>query len=102
MAADLPLCIDHLRYFASIIRAEEGSATELNHTLSLVIQELLGVIGQLIPWNFPLLVATWKIASALAAGCDFFMSASQFAYWQHTQLTIDVTKGRANKKRPSR
>ncbi|WP_310396260.1 aldehyde dehydrogenase family protein [Hymenobacter sp.] len=69
MAADLPLAIDHFRYFAGVIRAEEGSATELNQdTLSLVIQEPLGVIGQIIPWNFPLLMATWKIAPALAAG----------------------------------
>ena len=69
MAADLPLAIDHFRYFAGVIRAEEGSATELNaDTLSLVIQEPLGVIGQIIPWNFPLLMATWKIAPALAAG----------------------------------
>lgn len=69
MAADLPLAIDHFRYFAGVIRAEEGSATELNETtLSLVIQEPLGVIGQIIPWNFPLLMATWKIAPALAAG----------------------------------
>ena len=70
MAADLPLAIDHFRYFAGVIRAEEGSATELNETtLSLVIQEPLGVVGQIIPWNFPLLMATWKIAPALAAGC---------------------------------
>ncbi|MGI4873581.1 MAG: aldehyde dehydrogenase family protein [Janthinobacterium lividum] len=70
MAADLPLAIDHFRYFAGVIRAEEGSATELNeNTLSLVIQEPLGVVGQIIPWNFPLLMATWKIAPALAAGC---------------------------------
>ncbi|AMR29029.1 aldehyde dehydrogenase [Hymenobacter psoromatis] len=70
MAADLPLAIDHFRYFAGVIRAEEGSATELNdNTLSLVIQEPLGVVGQIIPWNFPILMATWKIAPALAAGC---------------------------------
>ena len=70
MAADLPLAIDHFRYFAGVIRAEEGSATELNATtLSLNIHEPLGVVGQIIPWNFPLLMATWKIAPALAAGC---------------------------------
>ena len=69
MAADLPLVIDHFRYFAGVIRAEEGSATEIDsNTLSLCIQEPLGVVGQIIPWNFPLLMAAWKIAPALAAG----------------------------------
>ena len=69
MAADLPLVIDHFRYFAGVIRAEEGSASELDgSTLSLCIQEPLGVVGQIIPWNFPLLMAAWKIAPALAAG----------------------------------
>lgn len=69
MAADIPLFIDHFRYFAGVIRAEEGSATEIDgNTLSLCIQEPLGVVGQIIPWNFPLLMAAWKIAPALAAG----------------------------------
>ena len=70
MAADMPLVVDHFRYFAGVIRAEEGSATELNaDTLSLIIKEPIGVVGQIIPWNFPLLMATWKLAPALAAGC---------------------------------
>jgi len=69
MAADLPLVIDHFRYFAGVIRAEEGTASEIDaNTLSLCIQEPLGVVGQIIPWNFPLLMATWKLAPALAAG----------------------------------
>merc|ERR1740117_709140 len=69
MAADLPLMIYHFRYFAGVIRAEEGSASEIDeNTLSLCIQEPLGVVGQIIPWNFPLLMAAWKIAPALAAG----------------------------------
>merc|ERR1740130_1991977 len=69
MAADLPLVVDHFRYFAGVIRAEEGSASEIDeNTLSLCIQEPLGVVGQIIPWNFPLLMAAWKIAPALAAG----------------------------------
>ena len=69
MAADLPLVIDHFRYFAGVIRAEEGTATEIDsNTLSLCIQEPLGVVGQIIPWNFPLLMAAWKMAPALAAG----------------------------------
>ncbi|PUZ20900.1 aldehyde dehydrogenase [Chitinophaga costaii] len=67
--ADIPLAIDHFRYFAGVIRAEEGAATELDKdTVSLIIQEPLGVIGQIIPWNFPILMAVWKLAPALAAG----------------------------------
>ena len=67
---DLPLCIDHLRYFAGVIRAEEGSISEHDETtVSIVLHEPLGVVGQIIPWNFPLLMAIWKIAPALAAGC---------------------------------
>ncbi len=70
LAADLPLVVDHFRYFAGVIRAEEGSASELdNDTVSLIIREPIGVVGQIIPWNFPLLMATWKLAPALAAGC---------------------------------
>ncbi len=70
MAADLPLCVDHFRYFAGVIRAEEGAIAEHDeHTVSIALHEPLGVVGQIIPWNFPLLMATWKIAPALAAGC---------------------------------
>jgi acyl-CoA reductase-like NAD-dependent aldehyde dehydrogenase len=69
MFVDLPLAVDHFRYFASIIRAEEGSIAETGHdTLSFNIKEPLGVIAQIIPWNFPLLMAAWKLAPALAAG----------------------------------
>src|ERR1700709_1058 len=68
-AADLPLVIDHFRYFAGVIRAEEGGISEHDeYTVSIVLSEPLGVVGQIIPWNFPLLMATWKIAPALAAG----------------------------------
>lgn len=79
MAADLPLAIDHFRYFAGVIRAETGEATELDaNTLSVNIQEPLGVVAQIIPWNFPLLMATWKIAPALAAGnCTVVKPAEQ-------------------------
>lgn len=79
MAADLPLAIDHFRYFAGVIRAETGEATELDaNTLSINIQEPLGVVAQIIPWNFPLLMATWKIAPALAAGnCTVVKPAEQ-------------------------
>ncbi|MCU0341716.1 MAG: aldehyde dehydrogenase [Spirosomaceae bacterium] len=78
-AADLPLAIDHFRYFAGVIRAEEGSASELDaDTLSLIIHEPLGVVGQIIPWNFPLLMAAWKVAPALAAGnCVVLKPAEQ-------------------------
>lgn len=69
LAADLPLVVDHYRYFAGLIRADEGSASELDSTtVSLCIHEPFGVVGQIIPWNFPLLMAAWKIAPALAAG----------------------------------
>ena len=78
-AADIPLAIDHFRYFAGVIRAEEGSATELNNnTVSINIPEPLGVVGQIIPWNFPILMATWKLAPALAAGnCVVLKPAEQ-------------------------
>ncbi|AWM15157.1 aldehyde dehydrogenase [Flavobacterium sp. NRK F10] len=69
MAADIPLAIDHFRYFASVIRAEEGSVNELDeHTVSLIVHEPIGVVAQIIPWNFPILMAVWKLAPALAAG----------------------------------
>ncbi len=78
-AADIPLAIDHFRYFASVIRAEEGSVSELDtNTVSMNVKEPLGVVGQIIPWNFPLLMASWKIAPALAAGnCTVVKPAEQ-------------------------
>ena len=79
LAADMPLAVDHFRYFAGVIRAEEGSASELDdQTVSINIPEPLGVVGQIIPWNFPILMATWKIAPALAAGnCIVLKPAEQ-------------------------
>ena len=69
MAADLPLAIDHFRYFAGCIRAQEGSIAEIDETtIAYHYHEPLGVVGQIIPWNFPILMATWKLAPALAAG----------------------------------
>ena len=69
LAADLPLAVDHFRYFAGCIRAQEGSVAELDHdTVAYHFPEPLGVVGQIIPWNFPLLMAAWKVAPALAAG----------------------------------
>ena len=78
-AADLPLGIDHFRYFASVIRAQEGTLAELNNdTVSYLIPEPLGVVGQIIPWNFPLLMAIWKLAPALATGnCVVLKPAEQ-------------------------
>ncbi|GGX23100.1 aldehyde dehydrogenase family protein [Aquimarina muelleri] len=77
--ADIPLAIDHWRYFAACIRSEEGSATELDqHTLSMNIKEPLGVIGQIIPWNFPLLMLSWKLPPALVTGnCVVLKPAEQ-------------------------
>ena len=77
--ADIPLAIDHFRYFAGVIRAEEGTASELDaNTLSMNILEPLGVVAQIIPWNFPLLMAAWKVAPALAAGnCVVLKPAEQ-------------------------
>jgi acyl-CoA reductase-like NAD-dependent aldehyde dehydrogenase len=70
LAADLPLVVDHFRYFAGCIRAQEGSAAELDSTTaSYHFPEPIGVVGQIIPWNFPMLMAAWKLAPALAAGC---------------------------------
>jgi aldehyde dehydrogenase len=69
LAADIPLAIDHLRYFAGALRAQEGSLSELDeNTVAYHFHEPLGVVGQIIPWNFPILMAVWKIAPALAAG----------------------------------
>ncbi len=77
--ADLPLAIDHFRYFAAVIRAESGSISDLDsNTVSMEIHEPLGVVGQIIPWNFPLLMAAWKIAPAIAAGnCVILKAAEQ-------------------------
>lgn len=77
--ADLPLAIDHFRYFASCIRAQEGTLGELDsNTVAYHFHEPLGVVGQIIPWNFPLLMAAWKLAPALAAGnCVVLKPAEQ-------------------------
>src|SRR3954469_12165472 len=65
-AADIPLAIDHLRYFAGCIRAQEGTISEIDHdTVAYHFHEPLGVVGQIIPWNFPILMAVWKLAPSL-------------------------------------
>lgn len=79
LAADIPLTVDQLKYFAGAIRAESGEATDIDaSTLSMEIHEPLGVVGQIIPWNFPILMACWKLAPALATGnCVVLKPAEQ-------------------------
>src|SRR5271168_5293950 len=79
LAADIPLAADHFRYFASAIRAQEGSLSQIDQdTVAYHFHEPLGVVGQIIPWNFPLLMATWKLAPAIAAGnCVVLKPAEQ-------------------------
>lgn len=82
--ADIPLGADHFRYFAGAIRSEEGDAKMLDgNTLSMILREPIGVVGQIIPWNFPFLMAAWKLAPALAAGCTVVMKPSS-----HTSLSV--------------
>ncbi|MFW5008068.1 aldehyde dehydrogenase family protein [Pseudomonas aeruginosa] len=76
--ADVPLAVDHFRYFAGCIRAQEGSTAEINDgTVAYHFHEPLGVVGQIIPWNFPLLMAAWKLAPALAAGNAIVLKPAQ-------------------------
>ncbi len=77
--ADIPLVVDHFRYFAGVIRAQEGGISEIDQdTVAYHFQEPLGVVGQIIPWNFPILMAAWKLAPALAAGnCVVLKPAEQ-------------------------
>lgn len=79
LAADLPLCVDHFRYYAGCIRAQEGTMGEIDETtVSYQFHEPLGVVGQIIPWNFPLLMAAWKLAPALVTGnCVVLKPAEQ-------------------------
>ncbi|MCL7462887.1 aldehyde dehydrogenase family protein, partial [Pseudomonas sp. NW5] len=84
--ADVPLAVDHFRYYAGCIRAQEGSAAELNdNTAAYHFHEPLGVVGQIIPWNFPLLMAAWKLAPALAAGNAIVLKPAE-----QTPLSITV------------
>lgn len=81
---DIPMAADHFRYFAGAIRTEEGRAVMLDEkTLSIVLREPIGVVGQVIPWNFPFLMAAWKLAPVLAAGCTTVLKPSS-----HTSLSI--------------
>jgi aldehyde dehydrogenase len=88
--ADIPLAIDHFRYFAGAIRAQEGGISELdNDTVAYHFHEPLGVVGQIIPWNFPILMAVWKLAPALAAGnCIVLKPAEQTPASIHVWLDL--------------
>lgn len=84
MNVDVPLAADHFRYFAGVLRSEEGSAQVFDEdTVSLVVREPIGVVGQVVPWNFPFLMAAWKLAPALAAGCTVVIKPSS-----HTSLSL--------------
>ncbi|NHC60210.1 aldehyde dehydrogenase family protein [Paenalcaligenes suwonensis] len=77
-AADLPLAVDHFRYFAGCIRAQEGAISDIDSTtVAYHFHEPVGVVGQIIPWNFPLLMAAWKLAPALAAGCPIVLKPAE-------------------------
>ena len=93
-AADVPLAVDHFRYFAGCIRAEEGAISTIDaNTIAYHFREPVGVVGQIIPWNFPLLMAAWKIAPALAAGnCIVIKPASQtpLTLLMFAELTADI------------
>lgn len=78
LAADLPLCVDHFRYFAGALRSQQGTIGQLDdHTSAYHFHEPIGVVGQIIPWNFPLLMAAWKLAPALAAGCTVVLKPAE-------------------------
>ncbi|MGE9808805.1 MULTISPECIES: acetaldehyde dehydrogenase ExaC [unclassified Janibacter] len=82
LAADIPLAIDHFRYFAGAIRAQEGGISEIDHdTIAYHLHEPLGVVGQIIPWNFPILMGVWKIAPALAAGNCIVLKPAEQTPW---------------------
>lgn len=77
MSVDVPLASDHFRYFAGVVRADEGSAVMIDKDhMSIILSEPIGVVGQIVPWNFPFLMAAWKIAPALAAGCTVVIKPS--------------------------
>jgi len=82
LAADLPLAVDHFRYFAGVLRGQEGTSSEIDeNTVAYHFHEPLGVVGQIIPWNFPILMATWKLAPALAAGNAVVLKPAEQTPW---------------------
>ena len=87
LAADLPLAVDHFRYFAGVLRSQEGSISQIDDdTVAYHFHEPLGVVGQIIPWNFPLLMATWKLAPALAAGNCVVLKPAEQTPWSILKL----------------
>ncbi|QKE83060.1 aldehyde dehydrogenase [Arthrobacter sp. NEB 688] len=87
LAADIPLAIDHFRYFAGAVRAQEGSIGEIDeYTVAYHIHEPLGVVAQIIPWNFPILMAVWKLAPALAAGNCVVLKPAEQTPWSILKL----------------
>jgi aldehyde dehydrogenase len=87
LAADLPLAVDHFRYFAGVLRSQEGSISQIDEdTVAYHFHEPLGVVGQIIPWNFPLLMATWKLAPALAAGNCVVLKPAEQTPWSILKL----------------
>jgi aldehyde dehydrogenase (NAD+) len=90
---DVPWSIDHFRYFASAARTEEGSATKIDKdTLSLILREPIGVVGQIIPWNFPFLMAAWKVSPALAAGNCVVIKPSSDTSLSLLELAKDIAE----------
>ncbi len=87
LAADLPLVVDHFRYFAGVLRAQEGTSSEIDEfTVAYHFHEPLGVVAQIIPWNFPILMATWKLAPALAAGNAVVLKPAEQTPWSILKL----------------
>jgi len=87
LAADLPLAVDHFRYFAGVLRGQEGTLAEIdNDTVAYHFHEPLGVVGQIIPWNFPILMAVWKLAPALAAGNAVVLKPAEQTPWSILKL----------------
>ncbi|MCF0155781.1 MAG: aldehyde dehydrogenase family protein [Veillonella sp.] len=84
LTVDVPLAADHFRYFAGVLRADDGAADMLDdNTMAIILHEPIGVVGQIVPWNFPFLMAAWKLAPALAAGCTVVIKPSS-----HTSLSL--------------
>ena len=114
---DVPLSSDHFRYFAGCLRADEGEAVMIDeNSLSMVLREPIGVVGQIIPWNFPLLMGAWKIAPALAAGNTVVITGrgastgqamldhpgfDKLAFTGSTEVGYDVAKAAANRLIPA-
>ena len=97
LAADIPLAIDHFRYFAAAVRSEEGRISEIDdQTYAYHFHEPLGVVGQIVPFNFPLLMAAWKIAPALAAGNCTVLKPAQ------PDAVVDSEAGRSDRRPASR